>query len=89
VRYLVERTFPDGLRVTATDDGAEACLAVVERNAQEGVNWLHSYVTPDRRKTFCIYDGPSPEAIRRAAAANGLPVESITPVGVLDPHFYR
>jgi hypothetical protein len=89
LRYVVERTFPDGLAVTATDDGAEACLAVVERNADEGVTWLQSYVSHDRRRTFCIYEGASPEAIRRAADRNGLPVDSITAVRVLDPHFYR
>jgi hypothetical protein len=39
-------------------------------------------------KTFCVYDGPSPEAIRKAAARNGLPVERITQVRVLDPYVY-
>jgi uncharacterized protein DUF4242 len=87
-RYLVERTFPDGLGITPTDEGARACLSVVENNADSGVTWIHSYVTEDRRKTFCIYDGPSPEAIRRTAARNGLPVDSIVPVRVLDPYFH-
>ena len=87
-RYMVERTFPEGLGIAATDDGARACLAVVENNADAGVTWVHSYVTEDKRKTFCIYDGPSPEAIRQTAARNGLPVDVITPVRVLDPYFY-
>jgi hypothetical protein len=38
--------------------------------------------------TYCIYDGPDPEAIRQAAYRNGLPVERITEVRVLDPYFY-
>jgi hypothetical protein len=88
-RYLVERTFPDGLEIPADEQGATACLAVVDHNATEGVSWVHSYVTDDRRKTFCVYDGPSPEAIRRAAEANQLPVDRITEVRVLDPYFYR
>jgi hypothetical protein len=87
-RYIVERTFADGLAIPVNDDGARACLAVVDNNADEGVTWLHSYVTEDKRKTFCIYDGPTPEAIRRTAARNGLPVDAITPVRVLDPYFY-
>ena len=87
-RYLVERTFPDGLGITLDDDGARACLSVVQNNAEAGVTWLHSYVTDDRRKTFCIYDGPTPEAIRQSAARNGLPVDSIVPVRVLDPYFH-
>ena len=46
-------------------------------------------VSPDRTRTFCIYDGPSVESIRSAARRNGLPVDSITEVQVLDPYFYR
>ncbi len=87
-RYLVERTFPDGLRTPANGEGAALCLAVVERNADEGVTWVHSYVSDDRQKTFCIYDAPSPEAIRKTAARNDLPVDRITQVRVLDPYFY-
>ena len=87
-RYLVERTFADGLAIPSTADGARACLSVVENNADSGVTWLHSYVTEDRRKTFCVYDGPTPEAIRQTAARNGLPVDAITPVRVLDPYFH-
>ena len=87
-RYLIERTFQDGLAIPAGAEGAEACSGVIGRNAPEGVTWIHSYVSDDRRKTYCIYDAASPEAIRRAAAANDLPVDAITGVRVLDPYFY-
>ena len=43
----------------------------------------------DLRKTFCIYDAPTPEAIRETARDNNLPIDSITSVSVLDPYFYR
>ena len=88
-RYLVERTFPDGLAIPMNDEGAQVCLTVVGNNAVEGVTWVHSYVTDDKGKTFCIYDAPSPEAIRTAAELNGLPVDRITEVRVLDPYFYQ
>lgn len=87
-RYLVERTFPDGLAIPVDPQGANACLAVVGNNTTKGVTWVHSYVTTDKNKTFCIYDGPSPEAIRTVAELNGLPVDTITEVRVLDPYFY-
>lgn len=87
-RYLIERTFPDRLEIPTTAQGVQACLGVVGRNAEDGVTWIHSYVTADKKKTFCIYDGPTPEAIRRVAQRNGLPVDSITEVRVLDPYFY-
>jgi hypothetical protein len=41
-RYLVERTFPDGLHIPIDGEGAAACLSVVGRNAGEGVTWIHS-----------------------------------------------
>ena len=88
-RYLIERTFPDGLAIPMNDEGAQVCLTVVGNNAVEGVTWVHSYVTDDKGKTFCIYDAPSPEAIRTAAELNGLPVDRITQVRVLDPYFYK
>jgi hypothetical protein len=50
--------------------------------------WLHSYVSTDLRTTFCVYDGPDPEAIRAVAARNGLPVDSVTQIRILDPYFY-
>lgn len=87
-RYLVERDFPDGLEVPTTEVGAKTCTTVVQNNAEERVTWVTSYVATDHRSTYCIYDGPSPEAIRRAATANGLPVGDITEVRVLDPYFY-
>jgi hypothetical protein len=87
-RYLVERTFPGGHPIRGGAEGASLCLDVVERNADEGVTWLHSYVSEDKAKSFCVYDAPSPEAIRKTAARNDLPIDRITQVRVLDPHFH-
>jgi len=88
-RYIVERTFPDGLSIPQTEAGAGICNTVVEGNARDGVTWVHSYVSPDHRKTFCLYEGPTPEAIRSVAQRNRLPVDCITQVTTLDPYFYR
>ena len=88
-RYLVERTFPDGLAIPMTDEGEQVCLTVVGNNSTDGVTWVHSYVTLDKKKAFCIYDAPSPEAIRKVAKRNNLPVDKITQVSVLDPYFYK
>ena len=88
-RYLIEREFPDGLRISQDEGGANLCRQVIENNAEDGVTWVHSYVTPDRKHTFCVYDAPTPEAVRRAAARNKLPISRITEVRVLDPYFYK
>lgn len=87
-RYLIERSFPQGLTIPMNDQGRQALAGVMANNADHGVNWLHSYVTPDRTQTFCVYDAPTPEAIRQVADRNGLPVGRITEVRVLDPYFY-
>jgi hypothetical protein len=88
-RFLIEREFPGGLNIPLDEAGAQLCRNVIESNAQDGVTWLHSYVTPDRRHTFCLYEGPSPEAVRRAAARSQLPITQITEVRILDPYFYK
>jgi hypothetical protein len=85
---MVARTFPDGLEIPIAQGGVEVCRAVIERNAEEGVTWVHSYVSADKRSTFCVYDAPTPEAVRKTAAHNELPVDQITEVRVLDPYFY-
>jgi hypothetical protein len=88
-RYMVERTFPDGLQIPVNDQGAQVCATVVGNNTKSDVTWVHSYVSEDLRKTYCIYDAPSPDAIRTSAQDNGLPIDTITAVSVLDPYFYR
>lgn len=87
-RYMVERSFSEGLNIPINNEGSKMCLAVVLNNEEDSVTWIHSYVSDDRQKTFCIYDAPSPEAIRRTASRNRLPVDRITRISVLDPYFY-
>lgn len=88
-RYVVEREFPDQLLIPTNADGTELISKIVAKNAEGGVTWVHSYVSADKRTTYCIYDGPDPESIRAAAERNGIPVTSITEVTVLDPYFYN
>jgi uncharacterized protein DUF4242 len=87
-RYIVERTFPNGLNIPVNPEGAAGVRQVIANNATAGVTWVHSYVSADKKKTFCVYDGPSPEAIVSVAVTNGLPVDGIHEVSVLDPYFY-
>ena len=87
-RYMIERMFLDGLRFPIDADGRKTAEQIVATNAGEGVTWVHSYVSDDDRTTFCIYDAPTPEAVRKVADRNGLPVDRITEVRVLDPYFY-
>ena len=88
-RYVVERTFPNGLNIPINEIGKDICLNVVSANAEDMVTWVQSYVSEDKKQTFCIYDAPSADAIRRAAKKNKLPVDKIIEVTVLDPYFYK
>ena len=87
-RYLIERTFSEGLQISADSMGVDECLKIVSKNMDDEVTWIQSYVSDDKLKSFCIYDAPSPEAVRRAARRNNLPIDQITEVRVLDPYFY-
>ncbi len=88
-RYVVERIFPNGLNIPINNVGKDICTGVVSTNAEDQVTWVQSYVSEDKKKTFCIYDAPSANAIRKAAKQNKLPVDTITEVSVLDPYFYK
>ena len=85
-RYLVERSFPDGLKNSVNHEGGAICR-MIELNNAEGIAWIHSYISDDGTKSYCICDAPSPEAIRRASRRNNLPVDRITAVSILDPYF--
>jgi len=78
-RYIIERTFPAGAL-----DGVDAAVKkkVNENNATVGVSWVQSYANAEKTKTYCEYEGPSENAVRKAAQLNGLPVDHVTEVPV-------
>lgn len=78
--FLVERTFAD---LVPTDDESMAAIKLV--NDEIGVQWLFSFLSADKRKTFCLYEAVSPEAIRAAAQRVGIPVDAIIEVSEMGP----
>ena len=76
--FLVERSFAERLEVTP-----DAAAAVNRINADLGVQWLISFLSADKKKTYCLYEASSAEAILAAAKANGLPADVIIEVGEL------
>lgn len=73
--FMIERRYAEQLE--ASPDLADEINSV---NAEEGVRWLYSFLSADKRKTYCLYEAPSPEAIRRAAERAGLPADVIVEV---------
>jgi hypothetical protein len=70
--FMIERRFADTLELTA--EGADGVNRI---NDDEGVRWLYSFLSADKRKTYCLYEAPSAEAIRRAAERAGLPADVV------------
>lgn len=73
--FMVERRYADEL-----ESNAELADGINRVNDEEGVRWLYSFLSADKRKTYCLYEAPSPEAIRRAASRAGLPADVIVEV---------
>ena len=71
-RYVVEREFAEQLDLTK--DGVEKVNLI---NDQEGVQWIFSFLSADKRKTYCLYEAESGEAIREAARRAGLPADIV------------
>ena len=77
---MIERNFAEQLQVTP-----EAALSIKEVNEDCGVKWLISFLSADKKKTYCLYEASDPEAIRLAAERNGVPADSVIEVGELSP----
>ena len=78
--FLIERNFAEQLEVTK--DGA---AGINQINEDVGVNWLISFLSSDKKKTYCLYEAPSTEAITEAAKLAGLPADVIIEVGAVNP----
>jgi hypothetical protein len=74
--YLIERNFAEQLNVSA-----DVAAAVKQVNADAGIEWLFSFLSADKKKTYCLYEAPNPEAIREAARKLGLPADVIVELG--------
>ena len=73
--YLIERRFAEQLELSGDD------VRLIEAaNADEGVNWLFSFLSADRRRSYCLYEAPSPDAIVTAARRAGIPADVVTEV---------
>jgi hypothetical protein len=74
-RFLIERNFADELEITKDD------VDRVNRiNDETGVKWLISFLSADKKKTYCLYEAPSVEAIRQAAKRANVPADVIIEV---------
>ena len=78
--FLIERQFAEALQL---DAGGVATIKAI--NTDAGVNWLFSFLSADRKKTYCLYEAPSADAIRQAARLNHIPADVVIEVSRLEP----
>ena len=82
--FLIERSFAEQLDLTGED------VRVIEDiNADEVVNWLFSFLSADRRRSYCLYEAPSPDQIIAAAKRANVPVDQVVEVSKFQPELVR
>jgi Protein of unknown function (DUF4242) len=81
--YMIERTYADQLELSS-----EGVQLIEDANGDEGVRWLFSFLTADRRRTYCLYEAPSPEPILAAAERAGLPADVVVEVDRISADMY-
>ena len=82
-RFLIERNFAEAIEVTK--EGADQVRQI---NDEEGVKWLFSFLSPDKRKTYCLYEAPNAEAIRVAARRANIPADVVIEVSEIRPEMF-
>ena len=84
-RFIIERNFAEKLELAAWKEGNER----IERiNDEEGVKWIFSFLSADKRKTYCLYEATDADAIRKAAARANIPADVITMVDEVNPAMF-
>lgn len=81
--FMVERNFAERLEISPA-----AASAVNRINGDAGVNWIVSFLSADKKKTYCLYEAPSAEAIREAARRAKIPADVIVEVTELRPEAF-
>ena len=82
--YVIERRYAEQLELSS-----EGVRALEEINAEEGVQWLFSFLSADKRQTYCLYEAPSPDEIMAAARRANLPADVIVEVNQVSPETLR
>ncbi|UWQ90461.1 DUF4242 domain-containing protein [Aliisedimentitalea scapharcae] len=82
-RFIIERNFADQLVI---DNDAK--IQIKEINDEEGVEWIFSFLSADKRKTYCLYEAPDEDSLRKAAERLNIPADVITSVDRIDPGLF-
>lgn len=78
--FLVERSYAYDLELTAEDVAGIKAI-----NDAAGARWVSSFLSADKRKTYCLFEAPSEAAILEAVRLGSPPVDAIIPVDEIQP----
>ena len=78
--FVIERNFAEQIDLGTADE-----LGIKAVNDDVGIRWVYSFLSADKKKTYCLYEAPNPEAIREAAARLGIPADVIVEVDQFTP----
>jgi hypothetical protein len=78
--FLIERNFAEAL-----DLDAEAAAGIIAVNDDANVRWVYSFLSADKRKTYCLYEAETEEDILEAARRGNIPADVIVRVDELRP----
>jgi hypothetical protein len=79
--FLIERAFAE-----AAQTDPETMATIKQVNDEIGIQWLFSFLSADKRKSYCLYEAPNAAAIREAAKRLGVPADTIVEVDGIGPH---
>jgi peroxiredoxin len=75
-RFIIERNFAEQLELSRDD-----IVAHQQIDADLGLQWLFSFLSADKKKSYCLYEAPNAEALREAARRLNIPADVIIEVG--------
>jgi hypothetical protein len=78
--FVIERNFAEQLDLDGIDHAEFKRV-----NDDEGVRWIYSFLSADKKKTYCLYEASNAEAIIEAAARLGIPADVIVAVEQFGP----
>lgn len=81
--FVIERNFAEQLQL-----GPDAARLLSEINGEVGVHWLFSFLSADKKKTYCLYEAVNAELIREAARRANLPADVIVEVTQVRPEIF-
>lgn len=78
--YVIERELAEKIQLSE--------LGVGSREAQDldaGLRWLFSFLSADRLRSYCLFEAPDAEVVRRVVRRSGFGDDAVVEVERIDP----